>query len=262
MGKNADGACGQGTRNCGRVTIAARAIGAIADILIPPMCLACHEPLGVHHALCARCWCEIDFIRPPLCDRLGIPMPFDTGGTLISPEAAANPPRYDRARAVARFEGPMRNLVHDFKFRDQQNAQSLFGRWLAEAGRDVIPEANLVVPVPLNRLRLFTRRYNQAALLAEELAQLCGLAFEPLMLARTRRTIPQIGLSRRQRQKNVRGAFAVPARKQKLVAGRNILLVDDVITTGSTVDAAARCLKKAGAARVDVLALALAVGTN
>ncbi len=242
--------------------MAAEAIKAVADVLIPPLCLGCHEPLGIHHALCAKCWSEIDFIRAPLCDRLGIPMPFDTGGSLISADAAANPPRYDRARVVARFDGPMRNLVHDFKFRDQQNARSLFGRWLAEAGRELVEEADLVVPVPLNRLRLFTRRYNQAALLGQELAQVCGLAYEPLILVRTRRTAPQVGLTRRERQKNVRGAFAVPPKRRKLVEARNILLVDDVITTGATADAAARCLKKAGAARVDVLLLARAVDAN
>ena len=239
----------------GTVRLIVRAIDALGDLLMPPLCLACHEPLGVHDALCPACWRGIDFIRPPLCDRLGLPMPFDTGGVMVSAAAAADPPAFHRARAVARYDGVMRDLVHDLKFRDRHAGRRLFGRWLPEAGGDLIAEADVVVPVPLNRWRLLRRRFNQAAILAREVSRLAGLAYEPMALERTRATESQVGLTRAQRRRNVRGAFAVP--RPQPIAGRNVLLVDDVITTGATVGACAEALRRAGAPRVDVLALAL-----
>lgn len=234
-----------------------RILGAISDLLMPPVCLVCRAPIGVHDALCASCWREIDFIRPPLCDRLGLPMPFDTGGVMISAAAAADPPPYDRARAIAAHTGSMRTLVHALKFHDRHDVRRLLGKWLVEAGRDVVGECELVVPVPLARRRLLMRRFNQAAILAQEVARLTGLGYEPLVLERRRATSSQVGLTRAERQRNVAGAFRVPRRLEDRVRGRKILLIDDVITTGSTVGACARALKRAGAARVDVLALAL-----
>lgn len=234
-----------------------RAVAAVADLLIPPACLACHRPLSSHHAICAGCWSQVDFIRPPLCDRLGIPLPFDIGGPMVSAAAEADPPDYDRARAVARFVGVMRELVHDLKFRDRHDARQLFGRWLAEAGRELLADADLVLPVPLTRGRLFSRRFNQSAVLAQEVARLSGVRFEPGALLRTRRTPPQVGLSRQQRRDNVAGAFGVSASRKAAISGAKLVIIDDVITTGATVGACARALKKAGAARVDVLALGM-----
>lgn len=234
-----------------------RALRALSDIVMPPVCLVCRAPIGTHDALCARCWREIDFIRPPLCDRLGLPMPYDTGGPMISAAAATDPPPYDRARAVAAHAGAMRTLVHALKFHDRHDARRLLGRWLVEAGGDLVAGADMVVPVPLARRRLLVRRFNQAAVLAREVARLAGLPYEPLVLERTRATASQVGLTRGARRRNVAGAFAVPPRHAGRVQGANILLIDDVITTGSTVGACARALKRAGARRVDALALAL-----
>lgn len=234
-----------------------RVLGALSDLVMPPVCLVCRAPIVDHDALCARCWRDIDFIRPPLCDRLGMPLPFDTGGIMISAAAAAEPPAYDRARAVAAHSGSMRTLVHALKFHDRHDARRLLGKWLIEAGRDLVAEAEIAVPVPLARRRLIARRFNQAAILAGEVARVAGLRYEPLVLERTRTTASQVGLSRGARQRNVAGAFAVPPNREAHVKGRKILLIDDVITTGSTVGACARALRRAGAARVDVLALAL-----
>jgi hypothetical protein len=130
------------------------AAAAVADLIVPPLCLSCHSLLSSHDTICSACWGKIDFIRPPLCDRLGIPLPFDAGGTMISAAAVAAPPHYHRARAVARFDGIMRDLVHDLKFHDRHDARRLFGRWLAEAGAELLADADVIVPVPLTRLRL------------------------------------------------------------------------------------------------------------
>jgi ComF family protein len=232
-------------------------LGAMADLIVPPCCLACRTPLASHHLLCGRCWREVRFIRAPLCDVTGIPLPFDTGERTVSAGALADPPAYDRARAVACFTGTMRSLVHQFKYADRHDARALFGRWLAEAGRDLSPGIDVIVPVPMGRLRLLLRHFNQSAVLANELGQRTALPVDPHLLIRARAAKRQVGLTRDQRRRNVAGAFRVPANRLGDLKGRNILLVGDVITTGATVNACARALKRAGAARVDVLALGL-----
>jgi ComF family protein len=236
------------------------ALAAGADLIVPPCCPVCRARVGAHHLLCAACWREVHFIRPPLCDVLGIPLPFDAGEHTVSAAAAAHPPAYGRARAVAHYSGAMRTLVHQLKYADRHDARTLLGRWLADAGRELLPGTDVIVSVPLSRLRLLQRQFNQAAVLAGELARQTGVPADPLALKRTRFTQSQVGMTRDQRGRNVAGAFSVPARRRAAVAGRNVLLVDDVITTGATANACARTLKRAGAARVDVLALALVTG--
>jgi ComF family protein len=232
-----------------------RALAACADLVVPPACLICRARLSAHHLLCAACWREVHFIRPPLCDVLGIPLPFDTGERTVSAAALARPPAYDRARAVAHFSGAMRTLIHQFKYADRHDARTLFGRWLAEAGGELVAGADLLAPVPLALWRLLSRRFNQAAILARELSRLTGLPADPHLLRRARATSSQVGLTHDQRRRNVAGAFRVPRRAR--LEGRRVLLLDDVITTGATAEACARALKRAGAVRVDVLALAM-----
>jgi ComF family protein len=235
-------------------------LSRLGSLVVPPVCLGCQAALSDHDALCARCWADIAFIRAPLCDRLGLPLPFGGDGTpMISAAAAANPPVYDRARAVAvwRHDGVLQRLVHGLKYHDRHDARRLFGRWMVTAGADLLPGVDIVVPVPLARWRLVRRQFNQSALLAQEIARRAGLAWSHRVLVRTRATPPQVGLTRDQRRRNVQGAFAVPGRCRATVEARNVLLVDDVITTGATVEAAARALRAAGAARVDVLAVGI-----
>ena len=230
---------------------------AALDIILPPLCLGCQTRLPDHDALCAPCWRRIDFIRPPLCDRLGIPMPYDIGETMISAAAAAHPPVFDRARAVARYDGLMRELIHDFKFRDTHHARRLFGRWLTQCDAALVEQADVIVPIPLARTRLLSRRFNQAQLLAREIARRSRKPVLPMALKRVRATAHQVGLTRLQRERNVAGAFAINNAYAPQISGRAILLVDDVMTTGATASAAAKVLKAAGAQRVDVLVLAL-----
>lgn len=251
---------GAPARREGLAGLLKRGFTALGSVIVPPVCLNCQAALAGHDALCAECWRDIAFIRAPLCDRLGLPLPFGgDGGPLISAAAAASPPVYDRARAVAvfRHKGVLQRLIHGLKYYDRHDARHLFGRWLVAAGGELIEAADLVVPVPLARWRLVRRQFNQSAMLAQELARLTGRPWSPSTLLRRKATPPQVGLTREQRRANVRGAFVVPARRRAMVAGRRILLVDDVITTGATVEAAARALRRAGAAHVDVLAIGL-----
>ena len=256
-----DGGAQAGSRPARGLLAASRAaLQSVGSWIVPAVCVSCRAALSRHDALCAPCWGRIAFIRHPLCDRLGVPLPFGGGGgPIVSAAAAADPPTYARARAVAVFErdGVLQQLVHGFKYQDRHEARRLFGRWLVEAGRELFADTNLIVPVPLSRRRLLWRRFNQSALLAQEVSRATGLPWSPNAFVRTRATIQQVGLTREQRRLNVRNAFAVPSRRRSVVEGRNLLLIDDVITTGATIEAAARSLVAAGANRVDVLALGL-----
>jgi ComF family protein len=232
----------------------------LSDLILPPVCLSCRVPITSHGALCAGCWNGIDFIQPPVCDRLGIPLPFATGEVSLSAAAMAAPPVYDRARAVAHYSGLMRRLIHDLKFHDRDDLTVLLGGWLMGAGKELLADADLIVPVPLSRTRLLRRRFNQAARLGSEVSARTGVPMDALSLVRVRAIASQVGLSRSERQENVRGAFAVREMRRDRIDGRRIVLLDDVVTTGATAAAATRALRRAGADRIDVLALALATG--
>ena len=170
---------------------------------------------------------------------------------------AAETPAFDRARAVLRYNGVARSLVLGFKHGDRTHAAPAFADWIGRGGEALLDGADMVTPVPLHRWRLFTRRYNQSGLLAREIAAAWGLDFSPDLLRRTRPTPSQGGLNRRERFLNVRGAFKL--RAERTVEGRRVILVDDVMTTGTTANACARALKRAGAKTVDVLTLARVV---
>lgn len=240
----------------------ARHAGAqLLDLIYPPTCLVCRTAVAQHGALCAQCWREMAFIERPFCERLGAPFERDLGQTgLISPEAAANPPVFHRARAVARYDSDhARTLAHRLKYHDQLDLAGPLGRWMTRAGAELLAESDLLVPIPLHRLRLIARRFNQSAALAQIISDECGAPVDTLTLQRVKPTSPQVGLSRAQRAANLAGAFRADPERAHLLKGRNIVLIDDVLTTGATANAAARALLKAGAARVDLLVFARAV---
>jgi ComF family protein len=233
--------------------------GALADIVYPPACLVCQTAIAEPRALCARCWGRLRLIERPYCERLGTPFAADAGGGLWSPAAVADPPVYERARAVARYDEVARALAHRLKYGDRLDLAATLGRWMARAGAELVDEADLIVPVPLHRRRLWSRRFNQAGLLAEAVGRIAGKRVDPLALTRHRPTRPQVGLTRAERQTNLSGAFAVPDGAKPRIAGLRILLVDDVLTTGSTANVASRVLLRAGAKAVDVLVFARVV---
>lgn len=152
----------------------------------------------------------------------------------------------------------MRELIHAFKYRDRHEGLPLFGRWLKRAGAELLADADLIVPVPLYRSRLWWRRFNQSAMLAQALERQTGISSDCFVLKRVRRTASQVGLTHDQRKRNVAGAFKVDETAKSRIRGKAIVVIDDVITTGATAEACAKALKRAKAARVDVLALARA----
>jgi len=188
-----------------------------------------------------------------------VPLPYEAGEPLLSAAAIATPPVYDRARAAARYSDTMRELIQSFKYRDRQEGLPLFARWLAKAGAALLADADLIVPVPLYPSRLWWRRFNQSAMLALAVGRLTGIPVDCAVLKRVRRTASQVGLTADQRRRNVAGAFRVGRSRAGRVKGNKLVVVDDVITTGATAEACARSLKRAGPARVDILALARVV---
>src|ERR1700761_6574956 len=231
------------------------------DVALPTLCVACREPVE-GEGVCADCWAKLSFIAPPFCPRLGIPFVYDPGPDMLSMEAIANPPAYARARAAVRYDDVARTLVHALKYQDRTDLAPAMGRWMARAGHELLDDADVLVPVPLHWRRGWSRRYNQSGALARMIEGVSGVAVAAEALRRIRPTKQQIGLSRPQRASNVQGAFKVAPDRQHLIAGRRVVLIDDVLTSGATVDACARALLRAKAASVDVLVFARVVDSH
>src|SRR3982075_2250501 len=231
------------------------------DIALPTLCVSCREPVD-GEGVCAKCWAKLSFIAPPFCPKLGIPFVYDPGPGLLSMEAISDPPAYQRARAAVRYDDVARTLVHALKYQDRTDLAPAMGRWMARAGRELLDEADVLVPVPLHWRRGGSRRYNQSGALARSIERQSGVKVISEVLRRVRPTQQQIGLSRAPRASNVQGAFKVAADRQSEIQGRRVVLIDDVLTSGATVDACARALLRAKAAQVDVLVFARVVDTH
>jgi ComF family protein len=229
------------------------------DVALPPLCPSCRAPVGDGGGLCAACWSKLSLIEPPYCARLGIPFTYDPGPGFLSMEAIATPPAYDRARAAVRYDEVARALVHGFKYGDRMDLAPMMARWMARAGHELLGDADGLVPVPLHWRRLWARRFNQSAALAGVIADLSGVPVLHGALRRVRATVQQVGLNKNQRADNVQGAFKVLPAQKADVKGRRLILIDDVLTSGATVDTCARALLRAGAAHVDVLVFARVV---
>lgn len=233
---------------------------AALDIALPTLCVSCHEPVA-GDGVCAMCWGKLSFIAPPFCARLGIPFVYDPGPGLLSMQAIASPPAYERARAAVRYDEVARTMVHALKYQDRTDLAPIMGRWMARAGQELLGDADAIVPVPLHWRRAWSRRYNQSGALAGVIGKSARMPVIGNALRRVRPTLQQVGLSKSDRALNVQGAFKVPLEDKSSVQGRRIVLVDDVLTSGATVDACARALLRARAASVDVLVFARVVDT-
>lgn len=209
------------------------------------------------------------FLSAPVCDRYGTPFSHEIGEGALSARAIADPPVFNRARACVAYEGQARSLVTAFKFGRRRELAEPMGQWMARVARELIAggpqdaaSSPLVIPVPLHWTRLWSRRFNQASELARVVAREMEAEWEPMLLMRRKRTRQQVGLDMKSRSKNVRGAFAVRGTEAAVLQGRSVLLVDDVMTTGSTISACTRALLSAGAAEVNVLTFAIALDEN
>jgi ComF family protein len=227
------------------------------DVMTPPLCLACRASVTQGAALCLDCWRKLHFIEEPVCEAYGTPFAYDEGEGALSPAAVAAPPSWNKGRAAVAFDEASKHLVHLLKYQDTQEAGHAMARMMAGAGRSIAAESDILIPVPLHKRRLWQRRFNQAAILAMDIAKLAGKPCQADVLIREKATRQQVGLSANDRRKNVGRAFVVPPDKLGEVHGKTVLLIDDVRTTGATANACAVALKAAGAAKVHLLTFAL-----
>jgi ComF family protein len=231
----------------------------VLDLLYPPTCLDCGAPVAAADALCAGCFGRLRPITAPYCPRLGIPFFHDLGPGALSAEAIAEPPPYERSRSAVLYNAVARAVVSRLKYGDRPELAGFCARLMHRAGHELWGADAVLVPVPLNPWRQFGRRYNQSTELARSLGRLTGLPVDPGLVARHRHTRQQVGLSREARHRNVAGAFRSPPDLVARLRGRRVVLVDDVITTGSTIAAVTRVLLKSGVDKVDVISFARVV---
>lgn len=238
----------------------ARAAGRmLLDLAYPPVCLCCEAPMVTPNGLCAQCFAQLRPITAPLCPVMGLPFEISLGPDALSAEALADPPPFGRARAAVIYTEVARTLVSRLKYGDRPELAQFCGRLMAGAGHELWSGDPILVPVPLHPARQRERRYNQSAELAQAVGRLTGLKVDPMLVRRIRKTRQQVGLSGDGRQRNVAGAFAVHPDMLSRSKGRRIVVVDDVYTTGATVKAVTRVLRKAGAEAVDVITFARVV---
>jgi len=231
------------------------AVRTALDLIFPPQSLDA-GPLPQSPGFSAEAWSRISFIDGPLCDGCGTPFEYDQGEGVRCADCLAKPRAFARARAACLYDEASRGPILQLKHADRTDLAPLFARWLSRAARDLLAEADAIAPVPLHPSRLLGRRYNQAAEIARPLSRLAGVAYLPDALVRLRATGTQGGKSGSGRRRNVAAAFGVPARRAAQVAGKRILLIDDVMTTGATLEGCSRALLAAGAACVDVAVIA------
>jgi len=229
------------------------------DFILPSRCLGCGQVITCHGTLCPACWSEVQFIADPSCECCGWPFEFKTEGQMLCAPCLRESPVFNRARAAIRYETKGRDLVLRFKHADATHAVPMFAEWMCRTGGFLLENTDLILPVPLHWTRLFLRQYNQAALLAQCIGFMTGIPFHNTLFKRQLATPSQGHLKRAERKKNVRDAFIVPKRLQHLILNQRITLVDDVLTTGATVNECARVLKNYGTLTVDVLCLARVV---
>jgi ComF family protein len=232
----------------------------VVDVLLPPLCLLCDEPVGETGTVCPACWGRLRFISPPFCAGCGTPFDFPVDAGTLCASCLTDPPVFKGARAALIYDDASRALILGFKHGDKTYLSKALGTWMQRAGGDLIAGADALVPVPLHRRRLFHRRYNQAALLAQEIGRLSGKPVLFDALQRVRATPAQGHLTRAERRKNVKGAFRLDPAQKAAIEGKTILLIDDVMTTGATINECARVLIDAGAKNAFALSLARVKG--
>lgn len=234
--------------------------GHLLDMILPPRCLACGDLVRLQGGLCAECEVDIGFVTGRRCRCCGTPLPDASATAPLCGHCADEPPAYERARAALRYEKGGRHLVLRFKHGGRTDGAVTYAGWMLRAGGDLVARADLLLPVPVHRWRLVARGYNQAAVLALALGRLAGKPVLVDALEKPRASQSQQQLDAAARRANIQPAhFRLGNKGRRLVAERRVLLIDDVLTTGSTANACARCLLAGGAAAVDVLTLARVV---
>lgn len=230
-----------------------RYLSPLLDLILPPRCAACGDITTKADHLCGPCWTSITFITHPYCATCGLPFDIDVGPDMVCASCIQDPPLFQKARGVFLYKDTSKQLIFKLKHGDQTHLARMFAEWMVTYGQDVLPETDVLIPVPIHWTRLLNRLYNQAGLLSARIADLTSLPIDYHSLKRSTATPSQGTKSKKDRWENVKKAFIV-ADKEK-IKGKGVLLVDDVMTSGATVKACTRALLKAGAKHVNVLTL-------
>ena len=228
----------------------------LSELLVPSTCLTCDRFVDKQGGCCPQCWNQLRFVTKPYCPVMGSPFSIDMGENFQSAEAIANPPPFEKLRTVLLYDDLARKLVSSIKYSDRVDLLRWVSNWMNVAGKEIIQEVDAIIPVPLHPSRLRERRFNQAASMAQRLAELNGKEYLSDVLIRKKPTRQQVGLSESERTRNVSGAFIVPEEMKINLKGKRVLLIDDVYTTGATAKAATRALKRGGASQINVLVFA------
>ncbi len=231
----------------------------ILNTLFPALCPSCSEPVDEVGSLCGDCWTQTEFISAPKCAQCGYPFGYSVAENMKCGNCIAHPPSFQQGASVLKYDEHSRAPILAFKHADRTDMAPTFAKWMSRAGRDILKPDCLITPVPLHSRRLLARRYNQSALLAQLIAKENRLNWSADLLIRKRNTQSQGGKSLKARFKNVRGAFSVNGKWKHRITDAHIILIDDVFTTGATIEACASCLHQEGAAKVSFLTLSRVV---
>ena len=225
------------------------------DFALPPRCLTCEAAVEAPGRLCTACFRATSFVTEPCCDRCGAPFRHAGQGGMAGQceQCTQEPPPWGRGRAALRYNDQARRIILPLKHADRVDVAPALGRHMARAGAALLRSADVIVPVPLHRGRLLARRYNQSALLANVIGRVAQRPVLPDALQRTRPTASLGEKTRQERAATVTGAFRVRPSRAAQLAGRRVVLIDDVLTTGATAGACTLALLEGGAARVDLL---------
>jgi ComF family protein len=225
------------------------------NIVFPAKCVICNVMTSEGLALCSECWKKIDFITDPNCELCGFPFDFDAGEGVFCAECNQAPPYFDKALSLFKYSKHSKALIFKLKYHDQLHVAQFLARLIADKLQKLY-EYRVVMSVPLHGKRIRKRLYNQSAVIGSHVAKLTRLEFFPNALIKKRHDTPQNQLSRRQRKKNVLNSFDIADEDKKFIEGRNIILIDDVYTTGSTANECSKTLKKAGCGKILVVTAA------
>ncbi len=231
----------------------------ILDLIYPPICVHCNAPVVSSDSLCAKCWSELRPISDPICPVLGLPFGVSLGANALSAQAIANPPEFDRARSAFIYGDVTHSIISKFKYGDKPELAKFCALTMGSALAQMFEDNPILLPVPLHKKRQRQRRYNQATELAKELGKIKDLQVVLDLVERVRETKQQVGLSAKQREKNVAGAFEVKSDLIAIKQSQRIVIVDDVMTTGATLNSLTKTLKKAGYKKIDVISFARVV---
>lgn len=232
------------------------AISKFLDIVLPYICPSCRLPVEAGQSLCGPCWSKLQFITKPMCSCCGLPFAFDLGEDALCAPCLESPPKFTMARSALKYDDHCKSMILAFKHADKTHLRLLLSKWALQAGREFWPESDILAPVPLHWTRLFKRLYNQSALLGEELSKATSIPHQADLLLRQKKTRVHQGLSKDERRSNVRRAFQVAPKYRDYIRGKTVVLLDDVMTSGATVNECAETLHKAGAAKIHILTLA------